>query len=99
MMHLETTCHVPHATHEEPPSPPVPAKPNILYISGMFVDIVHLFYRHNLSYHDLLSTACNILWFKVMPHSKSTNKRILFPEAPFCTVCTQWRGNTLAQTA
>ena len=59
----------------------------------------HLFYRHNLSYHDLLSTACNIFWFKVMPHSKSTNKRILFPEAPFCTVCTQWRGNTLAQTA
>ena len=23
----------------------------------------HLFYRHNLSYHDLLSTACNIFWF------------------------------------
>ena len=27
-------------THKEPPSPPVPAKPNILYIRGMFVDIV-----------------------------------------------------------
>ena len=23
----------------------------------------HLFYRHNLSYHDLLSTACNKFWF------------------------------------
>ena len=60
---------------------------------------IHLFYSHNLSYHDLLPTACNIFWFKVMPHSKSPNKQILFPEAPFCTVCTQWRGNTLAQTA
>ena len=26
--------------HKESPSPPVPAKPNILYIKGMFVDIV-----------------------------------------------------------
>ena len=35
MTHLEAA-----PTHKEPPSPPVPAKPNILYIRGMFVDIV-----------------------------------------------------------
>ena len=43
----------------------------------------HLLYSHNLSYHDLLSTACNIFWCKVMPHSKSTNKQILFPKHHF----------------
>ena len=30
----------------------------------IFCDMfIHLLYCHNLSYHDLLSTACNIFWF------------------------------------
>ena len=45
----------------------------------------HLFYRHNLSYHDLLSTACNFFWFQVMPwrqHSGTDETSVN------CTDCT-----------
>ena len=64
----------------------------------------HLFYRHDLSYHDFLSTACNIFGSKrclggnIQEHPQTVQTVHFHEERTlFCTVCTQWRGNTLAQ--
>ena len=36
---------------------------SVQFVQPLADAIKHLCYRHNLSYHDLLSTACNIFWF------------------------------------
>ena len=67
-----------------------------------------LFYRHNLSYHDLSSTDTTYSGSKwcLGGNTQAPRKHLqtvqtvhfLEGKTPFCTVCTQWRSNTLAQT-
>ena len=40
--------------------------PNLRQLQPIYYSS-HFLYRNNLSYHDLLLTACNIFWFQLMP--------------------------------
>ena len=36
---------------------------SVQFVQSLADAIKHLFYRHDLSYHDLLLTACTLFWF------------------------------------
>ena len=53
----------------------------------------HLFYRHNLSYHELLLTACTFIWFWVGPWRQHSGNEVTSTN---CTDCTfSWGKDTI----
>ena len=53
----------------------------------------HLFYRHDLSYHDLLLTACTLFWFWVGPRRQHSGNE---ETSTNCTDCTfSWGKDTI----
>ena len=51
----------------------------------------HLFYRHDLSYHDLVLTACTLFWFWVGPQRQHWGNEETFTNCTDCIV--SWRKN------